>query len=90
VIEASAACAPMVKYRRPLYLDEPAHAVTFTVALARKDTEVTAALARQLGVAMPQGSETLARLWMLRGCRISPARRGTWRDGRSALPRSSC
>ena len=37
VIEASAACAPMLKYRRPLYLDETAHDVTFTVALAEKD-----------------------------------------------------
>lgn len=34
VIEASAACAPMLKYRRPLYLEESAHEVTFTVALA--------------------------------------------------------
>jgi 3-hydroxyisobutyrate dehydrogenase len=62
VIEASAACAPMLKYRRPLYLDEAAHDVTFTVALARKDMEVTAALAAQLGCAMPQGHVTLARL----------------------------
>ena len=62
VIEASAAAAPMLKYRRPLYLDEAAHDVTFTVALARKDMEVTAALADKLGVAMPQGRETLARL----------------------------
>jgi 3-hydroxyisobutyrate dehydrogenase len=62
VIEASAAASPMLKYRRPLYLDEAAHDVTFTVALARKDMEVTAALARDLGVAFPQGLETLARL----------------------------
>lgn len=60
VIEASAACAPMLKYRRPLYLDEAAHQVTFTVSLARKDMEVTAALAETLGVAMPQGHETLS------------------------------
>ncbi|MFO7806157.1 MAG: NAD(P)-dependent oxidoreductase [Paracoccaceae bacterium] len=59
VIEASAACAPMLTYRRPLYLDEAAHDVTFTVALARKDMEVTAALARSLGTAMPQGQVTL-------------------------------
>jgi 3-hydroxyisobutyrate dehydrogenase len=62
VIEQSAAAAPMLKYRRPLYLDEGAHDVTFTVALARKDMEVTAALAEGLGVALPQGRETLARL----------------------------
>lgn len=62
VIEASAACAPMLKYRRPLYLDEAAHDVTFTVALARKDMEVTAALAEAYGIAIPQGSTTLAKL----------------------------
>lgn len=59
VIENSAACAPMLKYRRPLYLDEAAHDVTFTVALARKDMEITAALAATLGTAMPQGRATL-------------------------------
>lgn len=59
VIEASAACAPMLKYRRPLYLDEAAHDVTFTVALARKDMQVTADLARGLGTKMPQGETTL-------------------------------
>jgi 3-hydroxyisobutyrate dehydrogenase len=62
VIEASAAAAPMLHYRRPLYLDEAAHAVTFTVALARKDMELTAALARALGTAMPQGLKTLETL----------------------------
>lgn len=62
VIEASAACAPMLKYRRPLYLNEAAHDVTFTVALARKDMEVTADLARKLGTAMPQGQATLDKL----------------------------
>jgi len=59
VIEASAACAPMLKYRRPLYLDEAAHPVTFTVALARKDMQVTTELARGLGTAMPQAQATL-------------------------------
>ncbi|TRD15572.1 NAD(P)-dependent oxidoreductase [Palleronia caenipelagi] len=62
VIEASAACAPMLRYRRPLYLDETAHDVTFTVALAEKDMAVTAALAERLGVAMPQGRVTLEKL----------------------------
>ncbi|PHQ69498.1 MAG: 6-phosphogluconate dehydrogenase [Paracoccus sp.] len=59
VIENSAAAAPMLSYRRPLYLDETAHDVTFTVALARKDMEVTAALAASLGTSMPQGQVTL-------------------------------
>lgn len=62
VIEASAAAAPMLSYRRPLYLDEAAHDVTFTVALAAKDMRVTTDLARRLGVAMPQADVTLARL----------------------------
>lgn len=58
VIEDSAAGAPMLQYRRPLYLDEANHDVTFTVALARKDMDVTAALADSLGSAMPQGRVT--------------------------------
>ncbi len=62
VIEASAACAPMLKYRRPLYLDEAAHDVTFTVALARKDMAVTVALSEALGTRMPQGAVTLETL----------------------------
>ena len=62
VIENSAAAAPMISYRRPLYLDEAGHDVTFTVALAKKDMTVTAALAEALGTAMPQGRVTLAQL----------------------------
>ncbi len=58
-IEASAACAPMLKYRKPLYLDEAAHDVTFTVALAQKDMRVTAELAESHGVALPQSHATL-------------------------------
>ncbi len=53
-IEASVACAPMLRYRRPLYLDEAAHAVTFTVALARKDMDVMIDLARSQGRPAPQ------------------------------------
>ena len=59
VIENSAAAAPMLSYRKPLYLNEAGHDVTFTVALARKDMEVTSALADALGTAMPQGAVTL-------------------------------
>jgi len=62
VITQSAAAAPMIGYRRPLYEDEAAHDVTFTIALARKDMAVTAALAHALGTAMPQGEVTLAAL----------------------------
>ncbi len=62
VVEASAAAAPMLSYRRPLYLDEANHDVTFTVALAQKDMAVTLALAKHLGVSMPQGAVTLAKL----------------------------
>lgn len=54
VIEASVACAPMLSYRRPLYLDEAAHAVTFTVALARKDMDAMIDLARSQGRPAPQ------------------------------------
>ena len=62
VIEASAAAAPMLSYRRPLYLDEGANAVTFTVELAQKDMELTAALGERLGVALPQAHLNLALL----------------------------
>lgn len=62
VIEASAAAAPMLSYRRPLYLDERAHDVTFTVALAGKDMQVTCDLAGTFGVEMPQAEVTLAML----------------------------
>lgn len=60
--EASAAAAPMLKYRRPLYLDEAAHAVTFTVDLAKKDLEVAAALAEASGAAIPQTRLNLEKL----------------------------
>ena len=59
VIENSAAAAPMLTYRKPLYLNEADHDVTFTVSLARKDMEVTASLAASLGTLMPQGAVTL-------------------------------
>jgi 3-hydroxyisobutyrate dehydrogenase len=52
----------MLGYRRPLYLDEAAHEVTFTVALAGKDMQVTTDLAEALGVPMPQARVTLAQL----------------------------
>ena len=59
VIENSAAAAPMLSYRRPLYLDEAAHDVTFTVALAAKDVSLALDLARASGLAMPQTETTL-------------------------------
>ncbi|MGB5864832.1 MAG: NAD(P)-binding domain-containing protein [Sulfitobacter sp.] len=68
MIEASASAALMLKYRRPLYLGEAAHDVTFTVALARRDMEITAELATHLGVALPQGSETLSQLKQAEAC----------------------
>lgn len=54
VIENSAAAAPVIHYRKGLYLDEASHDVAFTVALARKDVGLALDLARSLGVAMPQ------------------------------------
>jgi 3-hydroxyisobutyrate dehydrogenase len=58
VIEDSAAGAPMLRYRRPLYLGETGHDVTFALSLALKDMEVMTALADRLGVATPQGDVT--------------------------------
>jgi 3-hydroxyisobutyrate dehydrogenase len=60
VIENSAAAAPMLSYRRALYLDEAAQDVTFTVSLAGKDMRLIAALADRLGVDIPQGAITRA------------------------------
>lgn len=59
VVESSAAAAPMLSYRRPLYLDEAAHPVSFTVDLAAKDVGLALDLARRLGVSMPQTRATL-------------------------------
>lgn len=58
VIENSAAAAPMLKFRRPIYLDETNQDVTFTVALARKDVGLALDLAEQVGVPMPQSEIT--------------------------------
>ena len=58
-LESSAACAPMLRYRKPLYLDEQAHQVTFTVGLAAKDVDLATRLARSLDVQMPQAELNL-------------------------------
>ncbi|SPJ22709.1 NAD(P)-dependent oxidoreductase [Palleronia abyssalis] len=62
IIAGSAAGAPMLAYRRPLYLDEAAHDVTFALALARKDMDLALALAEGFAVAMPQSATTRDRL----------------------------
>ncbi|UFI05587.1 NAD(P)-dependent oxidoreductase [Roseibium aggregatum] len=54
VVENSAAAAPVLAYRKRLYLDETAHDVSFTVALARKDVGLALELASTCGVIMPQ------------------------------------
>lgn len=53
-IERSAAAAPMLRYRKPLYLDESAAAVSFALSLAAKDLALALDLAAGLGVATPQ------------------------------------
>ena len=58
-LESSAACAPMLRYRKPLYLDERAHQVTFTVGLAAKDVDLATRLAQSLDVQMPQAELNL-------------------------------
>lgn len=58
-IESSAAAAPMLKYRRSLYLDEASQDVSFTIALAQKDVRLALDLAGTTGIAMPQTQATL-------------------------------
>ncbi|MCB8839940.1 NAD(P)-dependent oxidoreductase [Aurantimonas sp. VKM B-3413] len=53
-IDASAAAAPVLSYRRPLFLDDEAHPVSFTIALAHKDLDLFAELAAEHGVSVPQ------------------------------------
>lgn len=60
VVENSAAAAPVLSYRKGLYLDEAANPVSFTVALARKDVGLALDLARSLGIAMPQAETNRA------------------------------
>ena len=55
-IEASAAAAPVLSYRRPLFLNDEAHPVSFTIALAEKDLDVFTDLAAQHGVSVPQAA----------------------------------
>lgn len=61
-IEGSAAAAPMVRYRKPQYLDEPANPVSFALSLARKDVALAVRLAAELEVPMPQTQLTLDQL----------------------------
>jgi 3-hydroxyisobutyrate dehydrogenase len=58
VLEASAACAPMLWHRREHYLDEANQDVSFTVALAEKDMRLATQLATELGVNAPQAALT--------------------------------
>ena len=46
----------MLTYRKPLYLDDRAHDVTFTIALAAKDLRLFLDLAGRHGVAAPQAA----------------------------------
>lgn len=61
-LEASAVAAPMLKYRRDIYLDEAAHDVTFTMDLAKKDMRLITALARANNVDAPQATLNLSQL----------------------------
>jgi 3-hydroxyisobutyrate dehydrogenase len=61
-IEASAAAAPMVGYRKPNYLNERITPVSFALSLARKDVGLAMDLAAELGVAMPQTQLNLNQL----------------------------
>lgn len=61
-IEESAAAAPVVRYRKQLYLDEHASPVSFALSLARKDVALAVELAAEFGVPMPQTQLNLDQL----------------------------
>ena len=61
-IEESAAAAPVIRYRKPLYLDEAANPVSFALSLARKDVALAVELAAEFGVAVPQTQLNLDQL----------------------------
>jgi 3-hydroxyisobutyrate dehydrogenase len=61
-IEESAAAAPVIHYRKPLYLDEATNPVSFALSLARKDVALAVELAAEHGVAVPQTQLNLDQL----------------------------
>lgn len=61
-IEESAAAAPVIRYRKPLYLNEAANPVSFALSLARKDVALALELAAEFDVAMPQTQLNLDQL----------------------------
>jgi 3-hydroxyisobutyrate dehydrogenase/2-hydroxy-3-oxopropionate reductase len=60
VLAASAVGAPFVGYKRAAFLDPDATPVAFALDLAAKDLRLIAALAREVGVRMPQAIANLA------------------------------
>lgn len=61
-IEESAAAAPVIRYRKPLYLHEAENPVSFALSLARKDVALAVELAAEFGVAVPQAQLNLDQL----------------------------
>ena len=61
-IEESAAAAPMIRYRKPLYLHEATNPVSFALSLARKDIALAVELAAEFDVAVPQTQLNLDQL----------------------------
>jgi 3-hydroxyisobutyrate dehydrogenase-like beta-hydroxyacid dehydrogenase len=61
-IENSAAAAPMLGYRKDIYLDEASTPVSFALSLARKDVELAMDMAAGVGLTLPQTEKTLGEL----------------------------
>ena len=58
IVGRSAAGAPMVRYRKPQYLDPENTPITFTLDLAAKDIDLVLEAAEKAGTSMPQGVTT--------------------------------
>ena len=60
VFASSAAAAPVVHYRRPVFEHPESAAVTFPIDLVIKDLELVLALGSEVGARLPQAETNLA------------------------------
>jgi 3-hydroxyisobutyrate dehydrogenase len=62
VFAQSAVASPVLAFRRDKFMDPEGAPATFQISLARKDLQLTRALAQTVGVALPQAEATMSAL----------------------------